>query len=225
MSITGRLPEGQTVSSMLNSMLDLHNWQYLDLTSYWDALSETYVLHCCFCILAYWVVCQTKPIEVGFWYYFFLSLLFHRKLGFSLEICVNQRNILLTGYIPKVLCFVSGLSGSRYKMEYAIDKCSELDQNIDLSSLNLTALYNCHYLSCVHTVDLSSNDLSSCSLPQLHPLQRCQVGGNMFPEAPCIFNLSIRWRWVIRFMHCIYLWETVPVAIDGMVGKPWLSSS
>jgi len=64
---------------------------------------------------------------------------------------------------------------SRYKMEYTIDKCSELDQNIDLSSLNLTALYNCHYLSCVHTVDLSSNNLSSCSLPQLHPLQRCQV--------------------------------------------------
>jgi len=144
-------------------------------------------------------------------------LLFYKNLGFFLKICINQRKILLTGYIPEVLCFVSGLSGSRYKMEYTIDKCSELDQNIDLSSLNLTALYNCHYLSCVHTVDLSSNNLSSCSLPQLHPLQRCQVGGSMLPEAPCSFNLSVRWSCVVRFMYCMYLWETLPVAIwwDG----------
>lgn len=112
-----------------------------------------------------------------------LFLLFHKKLGVFLEICINQRNSLLTGYIPEVFCFVSGLSGSRYRMEYTIDKCSELDQNIDLSSLNLTALYNCHYLSCVHTVDLSNNNLSSCSLPQLHPLQRCRVCGTMLPEA------------------------------------------
>lgn len=78
-------------------------------------------------------------------------------------------------------------------MEYTIDKCSELDQNIDLSCLNLTALYNCHYLSCVHTVDLSNNNLTSRSLPQLHPLQCCQVRESMLPEAPCIFNLGIRW--------------------------------
>jgi hypothetical protein len=138
---------------------------------------------------------KTKPVKVVVvnLLLFFLPLLFHKKLGFFLEICINQRNILLTGYIPEVLSFVSGLSGSRYQMEYTIDKCSELDQNIDLSSLNLTVLYNCHYLSCVHTVDLSSNNLSSCSLPQLHPLQRCQVGGSMLPEAPCIFNLSIKW--------------------------------
>jgi len=174
------------------------------------SLSEMYMLHCCFFILAYWVV----------FLLFLLSLLFQKKLGFFLEIYISQRNIFLIGYIPEVLCFVSGLSGSRYKMEYTIDKCSELDQNIDLSSLNLTALYNCHYLSCVHTVDLSSNNLSSCSLPQLHPLQRCQVGGSMLPEAPCIFNLSIRWSCMVRFMHCIYLWETLLLLFDGMEGKP-----
>ncbi|XP_021926005.1 geranylgeranyl transferase type-2 subunit alpha isoform X1 [Zootermopsis nevadensis] len=64
---------------------------------------------------------------------------------------------------------------SRYKMEYAFDQNNELDQNIDLSCLNLTALYHCHYLSCVHTLDLSNNNLSGHSLSQLHPLQCCQV--------------------------------------------------
>lgn len=64
---------------------------------------------------------------------------------------------------------------SRYKMEYAIDKYSESERNIDLSCLNLTSLYHCHYLSYVHTVDLSNNNLSCRSLPQFHPLQCCQV--------------------------------------------------
>lgn len=80
------------------------------------------------------------------------------------------------------LSLVSVLPGSRYKMEYAIDKYSESEQNIDLSCLNLTSLYHSHYLSYVHTLDLSNNNLSCRSLPQLHPLQCCQVSGSSYPK-------------------------------------------
>jgi len=112
-------------------------------------------------------------------------------------------------------------------MEYTIDKCSELDQNIDLSSLNLTALYNCHYLSCVHTVDLSSNNLSSGSLPELHPLQHCQVGGcmevcNLKLHAFLISALDgAEWSGSCSTYIC---GKHSLVLFDGMVGKPWLSS-
>jgi hypothetical protein len=67
-------------------------------------------------------------------------------------------------------------------MEYAIEKFSESEQNIDLSHLSLTSLYHCHYLSYVHTLDLSDNNLSCRSLPQLHPLQCCQVSGSLLSK-------------------------------------------
>ena len=81
-----------------------------------------------------------------------------------------------------VLCY----TGSQYKIEYALESCNMEDHKVDLSHLQLTALYHCQYLMGVHTVDLSHNQLTSRSLHQLHPLQCCQVCVIM----PCIIQKS-----------------------------------
>lgn len=96
---------------------------------------------------------------------------------------------------------------SRYEIEYALDNQEKEDLQlsthieVDLSGRNLTALYHLHYLSLVKVVDLSNNQLTSRSLPQLHALQCCEVlnlDGNIIhslneiPLLPFLHKLSAK---------------------------------
>lgn len=53
------------------------------------------------------------------------------------------------------------------------EKTNKLNNSIDLSNLNMTIIYNEHYLSLFEDINLSGNDLSS-SLHRLETLEECK---------------------------------------------------
>ncbi|GLH00441.1 Geranylgeranyl transferase type-2 subunit alpha [Gryllus bimaculatus] len=96
---------------------------------------------------------------------------------------------------------------SRYEIEYFLDN-QEKDGlshpacvEVKLSGYNLSALYHLHYLSLMQQVNLSCNQLTDRSLPQLHALQCCQVlildenlleSLNGMPSLTSLLSLSLK---------------------------------